>query len=106
MVSIGKVNWLQLGATKVGQTQSPSSGVHFGGGNSAQGGNTLQDRLEAIDKGNPTAFTSLSGPSKVAGISGISSSGGGSLLERLDAIGTGELSPQYGSKEKNLDWIM
>lgn len=101
MVSIGKLNWLSLGASKVGQTQP--SNAHFAGVKLPQGGNTLQDRLAAIDRGD---FLSLTGSSRISSNSGTNRSQSNSLLSRLDAIGTGELSPQYGNNEKKFDWIM
>lgn len=106
MVNIGNTNWLSLGGAKVGQVQSGNGNVHFGGGNSNQGSSTLQDRLSAIDRGDPAAFLSMTGNSRVSSIGGVSAPQGDSLLARLDAIGTGELSPHYGTNEKKLDWSM
>ena len=52
MVSIDKQHWLTQGALQIGhKVQSPSGGVHFGGGSSAGKVNSLQDRLAAIDRG-------------------------------------------------------
>ena len=101
MVSIGKVNWLQQ--TSVGKMNPADNNVAFTGTRVNNNGNTLQNRLDAIDKGDPTAFLSLNGTNNISATGGASSQGG-TLLQRLDAIGTGELSPKYG--EKNFDWNM
>ncbi len=101
MVSIGKVNWLQQ--TSVGKMNPADNNVAFTGTRVNNNGNTLQNRLDAIDRGDPTAFLSLNGTNNISASSGISSQGG-TLAQRLEAIGTGELSPKYG--EKNFDWNM
>lgn len=101
MVSIGKVNWLQQ--TSVGKMNPANNNVAFTGTRVNNNGNTLQNRLDAIDRGDPTAFLSLNGTNNISATGGASSQGG-TLLQRLDAIGTGELSPKYG--EKNFDWNM
>ena len=101
MVSIGKVNWLQQ--TSVGRMNHAGNNVAFTGTQVNSNGNTLQNRLNAIDRGDPTAFLSLNGTNNISATCGASSQGG-TLLQRLDAIGTGELSPKYG--EKNFDWNM
>lgn len=101
MVSIGKVNWLQQ--TSVGKMNPADNNVAFTGTRVNNNGNTLQNRLDAIDKGDPTAFLSLNGTNNISATGGASSQGG-TLLQRLDAIGTGELAPKYG--EKNFDWNM
>lgn len=101
MVSIGKVNWLQQ--TSVGRMNPADNNVAFTGTRVNNNGNTLQNRLDAIDRGDPTAFLSLNGTNNISATGGASSQGG-TLLQRLDAIGTGELSPKYG--EKNFDWNM
>ena len=101
MVSIGKVNWLQQ--TSVGRMNPADNNVAFTGTRVNNNGNTLQNRLNAIDRGDPTAFLSLNGTNNISATGGASSQGG-TLLQRLDAIGTGELSPKYG--EKNFDWNM
>ena len=101
MVSIGKVNWLQQ--TSVGKMNPADNNVAFTGTRVNNNGNTLQNRLDAIDRGDPTAFLSLNGTNNISATGGASSQGG-TLLQRLDAIGTGELSPKYG--EKNFDWNM
>ncbi len=98
MVSIDKQHWLTQGALQIGhKVQSPSGGVHFGGGSSAGKVNSLQDRLAAIDRGEipSNSYAVSSGRPQ-----------GNTLLDRLDAIGTGELSPQFGTNEKKLDWTM
>ena len=77
--------------------------VAFTGTQVNSNGNTLQNRLNAIDRGDPTAFLSLNGTNNISATGGASSQGG-TLLQRLDAIRTGELSPKYG--EKNFDWNM
>lgn len=77
--------------------------VAFTGTRVNNNGNTLQNRLDAIDRGDPTAFLSLNGTNNISATGGASSQGG-TLLQRLDAIGTGELAPKYG--EKNFDWNM
>ncbi len=101
MVSIGKVNWLQQ--TSVGKMNPADNNVAFTGTRVNNNGNTLQNRLDAIDRGDPTAFLSLNGTNNISATGGASSQGG-TLLQRLDAIGTGELAPKYG--EKNFDWNM
>ena len=101
MVSIGKVNWLQQ--TSVGRMNPADNNVAFTGTRVNNNGNTLQNRLNAIDRGDPTAFLSLNGTNNISATGGASSQGG-TLLQRLDAIGTGELSPKYG--EKYFDWNM
>lgn len=101
MVSIGKVNWLQQ--TSVGKMNPADNNVAFTGTRVNNNGNTLQNRLDAIDRGDPTAFLSLNGTNNISATGGASSQGG-TLIQRLDAIGTGELSPKYG--EKNFDWNM
>lgn len=101
MVSIGKVNWLQQ--TSVGKMNPADNNVAFTGTRVNNNGNTLQNRLDTIDRGDPTAFLSLNGTNNISATGGASSQGG-TLLQRLDAIGTGELSPKYG--EKNFDWNM
>lgn len=101
MVSIGKVNWLQQ--TSIGKMNPADNNVAFTGTRVNNNGNTLQNRLDAIDRGDPTAFLSLNGTNNISATGGASSQGG-TLLQRLDAIGTGELSPKYG--EKNFDWNM
>lgn len=101
MVSIGKVNWLQQ--TSVGKMNPADNNVAFTGTRVNNNGNTLQNRLDAIDRGDPTAFLSLNGTNNISASSGTSSQGG-TLAQRLEAIGTGELSPKYG--EKNFDWNM
>ena len=101
MVSIGKVNWLQQ--TSVGKINPADNNVAFTGPRVNNNGNTLQNRLDAIDRGDPTAFLSLNGTNNISATGGASSQGG-TLLQRLDAIGTGELAPKYG--EKNFDWNM
>ena len=101
MVSIEKVNWLQQ--TSVGRMNPAGNNVAFTGTQVNSNGNTLQNRLNAIDRGDPTAFLSLNGTNNISATGGASSQGG-TLLQRLDAIGTGELSPKYG--EKNFDWNM
>ena len=101
MVCIGKVNWLQQ--TSVGKMNPADNNVAFTGTRVNNNGNTLQNRLDAIDRGDPTAFLSLNGTNNISATGGASSQGG-TLLQRLDAIGTGELSPKYG--EKNFDWNM
>ena len=101
MVSIGKVNWLQQ--TSVGRMNPAGNNVAFTDTQVNSNGNTLQNRLNAIDRGDPTAFLSLNGTNNISATGGASSQGG-TLLQRLDAIGTGELSPKYG--EKNFDWNM
>ena len=101
MVSIGKVNWLQQ--TSVGKMNPADNNVAFTGTRVNNNGNTLQNRLDAIDRGDPTAFLSLNGTNNISATGGASSKGG-TLLQRLDAIGTGELAPKYG--EKNFDWNM
>ena len=101
MVSIGKVNWLQQ--TSVGKMNPADNNVAFTGTRVNNNGNTLQNRLDALDRGDPTAFLSLNGTNNISATGGASSQGG-TLLQRLDAIGTGELSPKYG--EKNFDWNM
>lgn len=97
MVSIGKINLFQKAST--GKVNPTGNGVAFTGSR-VNGNNTLQNRLEAIDKGDATAFLSFNGANNVSTTSGAASHGG-TLLQRLDAIGTGELSPKYG--EKNFD---
>lgn len=77
--------------------------IAFTGTRVNNNGNTLQNRLDAIDRGDPTAFLSLNGTNNISATGGASSQGG-TLLQRLDAIGTGELAPKYG--EKNFDWNM
>ena len=88
MVKIGKLNPLSFergGRIPSGQSFAPIP---------KEGGNTLQERLTAIDNGDPSAtFKQAS-----YGYSPNS----GSLLARLDAIGSGELRPRYD--EKNLDY--
>lgn len=101
MVSIGKVNWLQQ--TSVGRMNLAGNNVAFTGTQVNSNGNTLQNRLNAIDRGDPTAFLSLNGTNNISATGGASSQGG-TLLQRLDAIGTGEISPVYS--EKNFDWNM
>ena len=101
MVSIEKVNWLQQ--TSVGKMNPADNNVAFTGTRVNNNGNTLQNRLDAIDRGDPTAFLSLNGTNNISATGGASSQGG-TLLQRLDAIGTGELAPKYG--EKNFDWNM
>lgn len=101
MVSIGKVNWLQQAS--VGKMNPADNNVAFTGTRVNNNGNTLQNRLDAIDRGDPTAFLSLNGTNNISATGGASSQGG-TLLQRLDAIGTGELAPKYG--EKNFDWNM
>lgn len=101
MVSIGKVNWLQQ--TSVGRMNPAGNNIAFTGTQVNSNGNTLQNRLDAIDRGDQTAFLSLNGTNNISATGGASSQGG-TLLQRLDAIGTGELSPKYG--EKNFDWNM
>ena len=101
MVSIGKVNWLQQ--TSVDKMNPADNNVAFTGTRVNNNGNTLQNRLDAIDRGDPTAFLSLNGTNNISATGGASSQGG-TLLQRLDAIGTGELAPKYG--EKNFDWNM
>lgn len=101
MVSIGKVNWLQQ--TSVGKMNPADNNVAFTGTRVNNNGNTLQNRLDAIDRGDPTAFLSLNGTNNISATGGASSQGG-TLLQRLDAIGTGEISPAYS--EKNFDWNM
>ena len=101
MVSIGKVNWLQQ--TSVGKMNPADNNVAFTGTRVNNNGNTLQNILDAIDRGDPTAFLSLNGTNNISATGGASSQGG-TLLQRLDAIGTGELAPKYG--EKNFDWNM
>lgn len=101
MVSIGKVNWLQQ--TSVGRMNIAGNNVAFTGTRVNSNGNTLQNRLNAIDRGDPTAFLSLNGTNNISATGGASSQGG-TLLQRLDAIGTGEISPVYS--EKNFDWNM
>lgn len=101
MVSIGKVNWLQQ--TSVGKMNPADNNVAFTGTRVNNNGNTLQNRLDAIDRGDTTAFLSLNGTNNISATGGASSQGG-TLLQRLDAIGTGELAPKYG--EKNFDWNM
>lgn len=101
MVSIGKVNWLQQ--TSVGKINPADNNVAFTGTRVNNNGNTLQNRLDAIDRGDPTAFLSLNGTNNISATGGASSQGG-TLAQRLEAIGTGELSPKYG--EKNFDWNM
>ena len=102
MVSIGKINWLQHSAN--GNVNPAGNGVAFTGTRITGGNNnTLQNRLDAIDKGDLTAFLSLNGTNNISATGGASSQGG-TLLQRLDAIGTGELSPKYG--EKYFDWNM
>mgnify|MGYP004630121085 FL=1 len=101
MVSIGKVNWLQQ--TSVGKMNPADNNIAFTGTRVNNNGNTLQNRLDAIDRGDPTAFLSLNGTNNISATGGASSQGG-TLLQRLDAIGTGELAPKYG--EKNFDWNM
>lgn len=101
MVSIGKANWLQQ--TSVGKMNPADNNVAFTGTRVNNNGNTLQNRLDAIDRGDPTAFLSLNGTNNISATGGASSQGG-TLLQRLDAIGTGELAPKYG--EKNFDWNM
>lgn len=101
MVSIGNVNWLQQ--TSVGKMNPADNNVAFTGTRVNNNGNTLQNRLDAIDRGDPTAFLSLNGTNNISATGGASSQGG-TLLQRLDAIGTGELAPKYG--EKNFDWNM
>ena len=101
MVSIGKVNWLQQ--TSVGRMNLAGNNVGFTGTQVNSNGNTLQNRLNAIDRGDPTAFLSLNGTNNISATGGASSQGG-TLLQRLDAIGTGEISPVYS--EKNFDWNM
>lgn len=100
MVSIGKVNWLQQ--TSVGKMNPADNNVAFTGTRVNNNGNTLQNRLDAIDRGDPTAFLSLNGTNNISATG--ASSQGGTLAQRLEAIGTGELSPKYG--EKNFDWNM
>ena len=101
MVSIGKVNWLQQ--TSVGKMNPADNNVAFTGTRVNNNGNTLQNRLDAIDRGDPTAFLSLNGTNNISATGGASSQGV-TLAQRLEAIGTGELSPKYG--EKNFDWNM
>lgn len=101
MVSIGKVNWLQQ--TSVGKMNPADNNVAFTGTRVNNNGNTLQNRLDAIDRGDPTAFLSLNGTNNISATGGASSQGG-TLIQRLDAIGTGEISPAYS--EKNFDWNM
>ena len=86
MVSIGKVNWLQQ--TSVGKMNPADNNVAFTGTRVNNNGNTLQNRLDAIDRGDPTAFLSLNGTNNISATGGASSQGG-TLLQRLDAIGTG-----------------
>ena len=98
MVNINKINWLSLGASNVGRTQPANTG------NASikplQSENTLQNRLEAIDRGDFSSLSSLTMSSN------NNSGNGSSLLDRLNAIGTGELSPSYGSNERKLDFMM
>lgn len=101
MVSIGKINWLQHSAN--GNVNPAGNGVAFTGTRVNNNGNTLQNRLDAIDRGDPTAFLSLNGTNNISATGGASSQGG-TLIQRLDAIGTGEISPAYS--EKNFDWNM
>lgn len=98
MVNISKINWLSIGTSNVGKTQP----TNIGGANvkPLHGENTLQNRLEAIDRGDFSSLSSLR-------MSSSNNSGSGSsLLDRLNAIGTGELSPNYGSNERKLDFMM
>lgn len=101
MVSIGNNNWSIYSSD--GKIKPADSGVVFTGTRVNPNGNTLQDRLSAIDKGEPTALLSVRGSANVSG-GGVVRPQGETLLERLDAIGTGELSPKYG--EKNFDLNM
>lgn len=98
MVNINKVNWLTFGASNVGRTQPANTGN--ANIKPVQGENTLQNRLEAIDRGD---FSSLS---SLRMTSNSNSGNGSSLLDRLNSIGTGELSPSYGSNERKLDFMM
>ena len=84
-------------------SQTPSVSYGNSGGNIPSGGTSLQQRLDAIDKGSPTEFRSLVGTSKGTSFSPEASSSS-SLMSRLDALGTGELSPKFASAEKRLDF--
>lgn len=99
MVNISNINWLSLGASNIGKIQP----THAGNSNIRsieKNGNTLQSRLEAIDRGDFSSLSSLRMSSN------NNSGNGSSLLDRLNSIGSGELSPSYGNKEHKLDWIM
>ena len=89
MVKIGKLNPLSF--ERGGRIQSGRPSVQI----PKEGGNTLQERLTAIDNGDPSA---ISFKQASYGYSPNS----GSLQSRLDAIGTRELRPRYD--EKNLDY--
>ena len=89
MVKIGKSNPLSF--ERNGRIQSGRPSVQI----PKEGGNTLQERLTAIDNGDPSA---ISFKQASYGYSPNSDS----LLSRLDAIGTGEIRPRYD--DKNLDY--
>ncbi len=86
MVKIGKSNPLSF--ERNGRIPSAQPSVQIGG-------NTLKERLAAIDNGDPSA---ISFKQASYGYSPNSDS----LLSRLDAIGTGEIRPRYD--DKNLDY--
>ena len=89
MVKIGKLNPLSFergGRIPSGQSFAPIP---------KEGGNTLQERLAAIDNGDSSA---ISFKQASYGYSPNSDS----LQARLDAIGTGEIRPRYD--DKNLDY--
>ena len=86
MVKIGKSNPLSF--ERNGRIPSAQPSVQIGG-------NTLKERLAAIDNGDPSA---ISFKQASYGYSPNSDS----LLSRLDAIGTGEIRPRYD--DENLDY--
>ena len=98
MVNINKIDWLSQGTFNVGRTQP----TNIGSANikPLQSENTLQNRLEAIDRGDFSSLSSLQ-------MSSNNNSGNRTtLLDRLNSIGTGEISPSYGANERKFDWKM
>ncbi len=98
MVNINKINWLSTGTAQVGRTQLTNT--RNANIKPLQGENTLQNKLEAIDRGDISTLSSFRMSSNK------NQENSTSLLERLNAIGTGELSPSYNSNERKLDWKM
>ncbi len=94
MVNISKISGLNNLFPKVGQQNQQ---VSFG--SNSTGGNDLQSRLSAIDKGN--FFVNGLAPSGAVSGANFKSPSSGSTQQRIEAIGTGELSPKY--QEKHLD---